>query len=84
MHPRGFGGAARFCVFHLRVQKGAAAPTLLVFLPELVAESLLDVGDLIVRRQVTSRTDIQVKKPSVGDLSMTQVLDSCDLLRSTL
>ena len=66
------------------VQKEAAAPTLPITLPEPVAKSLLDVGDVVVRRQDTSRTSVQLEKPSVGDLSMTQVLGSCDLWPSTL
>ena len=47
-------------------------------------KSLLDVGDVVMRRQETSRTSIQVEKPSVGDWRMTQVFDSCDLLPGTL
>ena len=82
--PCGFSGAAIFCTLQLRVLKGAAAPTLPVILPEPVAKSLLDVGVVVMRRQDTSRTGVQVKKPSVGDLSMAQVLDSCDLLPGTL
>ena len=52
--------------------------------PEPVTKSLLDVGDVVTRRQETSRTSVQVVEPSVGDLKMTQVFDSCDLLPSTL
>ena len=74
--PRGFGVAAGFCV----IQEGAAASALSVTLPEPVAKSLLDVGDVVMRRQDTSRTGVQVEKQSVGDLNMTQVFDSCDLL----
>ena len=74
--PRGVSGAAGFCMLQLRVQEGAAAPTLPITLPEPVAKSLLDVGDVVMRRQDTSRTGVQVEKPSAGDFSMTQVLDS--------
>ena len=63
-------------MFQLWVQEGAAAPTLPITLPEPVAKSLLDVGDVVMRRQDTSRTGVQVEKTSAGDLSMTQVLDS--------
>ena len=82
--PRGFSGAAGFCMFQLRVKERAAAQTLPVTLPEPVAKFLLDVGNVIVRRQVTSRTGVQAAEPFVGDLRMTQVSDSCDLLPSTL
>ena len=75
VHPRGFSGAAGFCMLQLRVREGAAAPTLPITLPEPVAKSLLDVGDEVMRRQETSRTGVQVEKPFVGDLSMTQVFD---------
>ena len=52
-----------------------------VTLPEPVAESLLDVGDVVVRRQDTSHARVQVVKPLVGD---THILDSFDLLPGTL
>ena len=81
---RGFSGAAGFCVLQLRVQEGTAAPTLPVPLQEPVAMSLLDVGDVVMRRQDTSRASVQVVEPLVGDLRMTQVFDSCDLLPGTL
>ena len=73
---RGFGSAS-FCVFQLRVQEGTASSTLSATHRDPVAESLLNIGDVVVRCQDTSRT-------SVGDLGMTQVLDSCDLLPGTL
>ena len=69
VHPRGFNGAAGFCMLQLRVQEGAAAQALPVALSENVAKSLLDVGDVVMRRQDTSPTAIQVEKPFVRDLS---------------
>ena len=77
---RGFGCAAGFCMFQLWVWEGAAASTLPTAHPESVAESFLHVGDVIVRRQDTSRARVQVVKPLVGDLRVTQVFDSCHLL----
>ena len=41
--PRGFCCAAGFCVLQLRVQKGAAAPTLATSHPDSVTESILNV-----------------------------------------
>ena len=52
-------------MLQLRVQKGAAAPTLSV--THSAAESLLDVSDVVMWRQDTSSTSVQVQKPSVGD-----------------
>ena len=77
--PRGFCDAAGFFVLQLWVQEGTAAPALSASHPDSVTESLLDVGNVVVRRWDSSRTGVHV-----GDLSMTQVLDSCDLLPSTL
>ena len=65
---RDFSGAAGFCMLQLRVQKRAAAPTLPVSLSEPLAKSLLDVGDVVVRRQDTSRTGVQVEKPPASIL----------------
>ena len=45
-----------------------------------VAKSLLDVGDVVTRRQDTSRAHVQVVEPLVEDLRMAQVSDSCHLL----
>ena len=69
-------------MFQRIVPEKVAAPTLPVTLPEPVAKSLLDVGDVVMRRQDTSRTVVQVVQPFVGDLRITQVFDSCDLLPS--
>ena len=38
--------------------------------PDSVAESFLNVGTVIKRRQDTFRARVQVVKPLVGDLSM--------------
>ena len=51
---RGFGVAAGFCMLQLRVQERAAAPTLSATHPDSVAESLLNMGNVVVRRQDTS------------------------------
>ena len=50
----------------------------------LLPSFFLHVGDVVLRRQDTTRTGVQVVKPVVEDLSMTQVFDSCDLLPGTL
>ena len=52
--------------------------------PLSVAESFLNVGNLIVRCQDTSRARVQVVKPLVGDLSVAHVLNPGDLLPCTL
>ena len=52
-------------MFQLWVQERAAASTLPVTLPEQVAKSLLGVGDVVMRRQDTSRTRVQVSKATV-------------------
>ena len=71
--PRGFGVAAGFCVFQLWVQEGMAAPALSATHPDSVAESFLNIGDVVVRRQDTSRARVQVLKQLVGDMSAAQV-----------
>ena len=71
-------------MLQLWVQEGTAAPTLSASHRDTVAESLLNTCNVVVRRQDTSRTGVQVVKPFVGELSMTQVFDSCDLLPGTL
>ena len=48
--PRGFGVAAGFCVFQLRVQEGTATTALATSHPDSIAESFLNIGDVIVRR----------------------------------
>ena len=73
--PRGFGGAAGFCVCQLWVHEGNTALALGTTYPDSVAESFLNVGKTIVRRQDTSRARIQVAKPLAGDLSVAQVLN---------
>ena len=65
---RGLRGAAGFCMFQLRVQERAAAPTLPVTLPEPVSKSFLHVGDVVMRRQDTSCARVQVIEPFVGDM----------------
>ena len=46
-------------------------------------ESFLHVGNVVVRRENTSRARIQVVEPLVGDLSVTQVLNHSYLLPGT-
>ena len=46
----GFGNAASFCVFQLWIQERTAASTLTTTHPDS-AESLLNIGDVVVRRQ---------------------------------
>ena len=52
--------------------------------PDSVAESFLNVGNVIERCQDTSRARVQVVRPRVGDLSVAQVLNPGDLLPCTL
>ena len=63
------------------VQEGTAASTLSTTHPESVAESFLNIGN-VVRRQDTSRARVQVVEPLVGDLRVAQVFGSCHLLPS--
>ena len=79
-----FGVAAGFCMFQLWVQEGAAASTLAASHPDSVAESFLNVGNVVVRRQDTSRARVQVVQPLMGDLREAQVFHPCHLLPSTL
>ena len=69
----GFGSAAGFRMF-----QRTAASTLPTTHPESVAESFF-VGNVVVRRQDTSRARVQVE-PLVWDLRVAQVFDSCHLL----
>ena len=48
--------------------------------PPRVAGSFVHVGNVIVRRQDTSRARVQVVEPLVGDLRVAQDFDSCHLL----
>ena len=85
MPQRGFGAAAGYCVFKLWVQEGATALALAISHPDYVTKSFLHVGDVIVRRQDTSHTRIQVvhhlweTRPS-----MAHVLNPGDLLPRAL
>ena len=79
---RGFGSGAGFSVFQLWVQEGTAAAALPTTHPDSVADSFLHVGNVVVRRQDTSRARVQVVEPLVGDLRVAQVFDSCHLLPS--
>ena len=81
---RCFGSAAGFSVFQMLVQKGTATTAVPTSHPDSVAESFLDIGDVVVRRQDTSRARVQVVKPLVGDMSVAQVLNPSHLLPSTL
>ena len=81
MHPRGFGGAARFSVLKLCVQKkSTACSTTTQACPRPVARSFSHVGDVVVRRQDTSRTCVEVVEPFVGDMRVAQVFDPRNLL----
>ena len=55
-----FGGAASFSVFELGDQERSTQRALAEASPRSVAKSFLHVGDVIVRRQDTSRTRVQV------------------------
>ena len=77
---RGFGGAASFSVYQLWVQEGAAQAALNKACPRPVAKSFLHVGDVVVRRQDTSRKRVQVVEPHVRDVRVTRVLDPRHLL----
>ena len=70
--------------FQLCVLEGTAAPALSASHPDSLAESFLNIGNVVMRRQDTSRARVQVVKPLVGDLSVAQVLNPCYLLPSTL
>ena len=63
---RSFGGAAGFFVFQLWVQEGAAQAALAESCPCHVSKSFLHMGDVVMRRQDTSRTRVQVVKPTCG------------------
>ena len=58
--PQNFGVAASFCVLQLWVQEGTAAPALSTSHPDSVAEFFLNTGNVVVRRQDTSRARVQV------------------------
>ena len=60
MPSRGFGVAEGFRMFQLRVQEGPAASALAISHPDSVSKSFQHVGDVIVRRENTSRTRVQV------------------------
>ena len=68
-------------MFQLWILEGAPASTLPTNHPESVSEFFfLHVGNVLVRRQDTSRARVQVVEPFVGDLRVAQVLDLCHLL----
>ena len=69
---RGIGGAAGFCVFRLWAHEGPAASALATFPPSF---SFLHVDNVVVRREDTSRTRIQVVEPLVWDLGVAQLLN---------
>ena len=52
--------------------------------PDSVTESFLHVGNVVMRREDTSRARVQVVEPLVGDLSVAQVPNPDDLLPRTL
>ena len=70
-------------MFQLWNQEGAAASALATSHPDSVAESSLNVGNVIVRCQ-DSRARVQVVRPPVGDLTVAQVLNTGDLLPYSL
>ena len=76
----GFGGAASLSLFQLWVQEGTTQTILTKALPGSVAKSFLHKGDVIVRRQDTSRTRIQVVEPFVGHMRVAQAFDARNLL----
>ena len=80
MPPRGFGGAAGFSVLVLWVQERTTYSALTQACPRSVSNSFLHVGGVIVRRQDTSRTCVEVVEPFVGDLRVAQVFDPRNLL----
>ena len=67
-------------MFKLRVQEGTTASALATSHPHSVTESFLHVGDVVVRRQDTAHTRVQVTEPLVGDVRLAQVFDSRHLL----
>ena len=70
MLPRGFDVSAVFSVFKLWVLEGTPASALATSHPGSVAESFLNIGNAVVRRQDTLRARVQVIKPLVGDLGV--------------
>ena len=66
-----------------RVQEGTAASTLSTSHHKSATKSFLNIGDVVVRRQETSRARVQVVEPLVGDRLVAQVFDSCHLLPSS-
>ena len=63
---RGFGSAAGFSVFQLWVQEGATQSALAKSCPRPVSKSFLHVGEVVVRRQDTPRTRVQVTRAACG------------------
>ena len=76
----GFGGAAGFSVFQLWVQEGTTQLALAKSCPRPASKSFLRVGDVVVRRQDTSRTHDEMVGPFVGHMRVTQVFDPRNLL----
>ena len=64
----------------LWVQEGTTQSALTKACPPPVAESFLHVGDVVVRRQDTSRTCVSLVEPLVGDMRVAQVFDFRHLL----
>ena len=71
-------------MFQLLVQEGATQSALAKSCLRPVSKSFLHVGDVVVRRQDTSRTRVHVMEPLVGDLRMAQVFDTRNLLPSSI
>ena len=71
-------------MLQLYVQEGTAASALAVTHPEPVAESFSHLAMKSCGVRTLPGKGVQMQKPFVGYLSMTQVFDSCDLLPVTL
>ena len=63
-------------MIQLWVQDGAAQTALTEFCPRPASRSLLHVGDVVVRRQDTSRARV----PLVGDMRVARVFNPRNLL----
>ena len=63
-------------MFQLWVWEGTATATLSATHPNSIAESLLHIGNVVVRRQDTHHARVQVVEPLVGSMRVAQVFDS--------
>ena len=76
----GFSSAAGFSVLELVVQKGSTQTASTGSRPRAIAKSLLHVGDVVEWRKDTPSARVQVIKPLMRDMRVTQVFDSRHLL----